>query len=496
MNEPHENSKGKKTMCVIGGGWYGIHNSLFFSKKDYQVTIYEKNKDIAKQISGIFGIRDHVGPHYPKSKQTRETCYQDHEEFDETYPDLLIQNSHSLYVIGGDDAEGRPSKVSFPEFLKVVEELNREDNKKSKVNWSVVDPQRYGLTNVQGAVNIEEPSIVLGERLRSNLRRRLREANVNVVCDYKVKRIERVGKKFLVTDGVNTEHFDVVINATGCRSFLPPDISKELNIDLVHQVAIALVYEDQMPTTKPFSTIIMYGWYPCILPIIDEPEHILQKNEPINRHYIVTHAQLTILKTFTRSFDANFFLEKTLTEDFVVNEIKPRVESEFKKYWPEFAARFKYKGFQGCVIPKLSTTSDLRASVTVMHDGVIHMIPGKVSGVMSAAREAAVLLEGENVIIKGKYQYVRNGVYHSAVGEIADKPAPGASSTYNLQTHDDLTQLTRSRPSPTAPSPDNIRFWNRTSPVQTTPGASSSRSPEYKVGSRVIASSRKGPGVP
>lgn len=480
--------KEKRTVCIIGAGWYGIHIGLTNAKQGDQVTIYEKNKDIAAQISGIFGIRDHVGSHYPLSPETRKACYEDHAEFDRIYHELLVKNAYSLYAIGGLDAEGNTSKVSFPDFLKVVEELNREDGKNAKVNWSSVDPQQYGLTNVHGAVNIEEPSIVLGERLRSTLRRYLTEAKVNVECNYKVKKIEQVGNKFLVTDGFNPQYFDVVINATGCRSFLPPDITQELNIDLVYQVALGLVYEDQKLTDKPFSTIIMYGWYPCILPLIDEPEHIQQKHEAIKRKYVVTHAKWTIMKTFTKSWDANSFLNRNLTLEFVRDNIRPKVEDEYKRFWPEFSSRFKYLGFQGCVIPKLSTKRDFRAAVTFKHEGIIHVIPGKVSGVISAAKEISELLAQRNIISKGKYQYVKNGVYDSAVGEISEKPALNAPSTYTLQTYDDLTQTFR--PSPTAPSPDNIRFWSRTSPVQFTP-TSTSRSPEQR-GSRVTAGGRKG----
>ncbi len=482
----------KKTMCVIGAGWYGIHIALVFARKGYKVTILEKNKDIASQISGIFGIRDHVGSHYPLSPETRKACYEDHAEFDKLYKDLLVENAYSLYVIGGLDADDQPSKVSFPEFLKVIEEL---DAQKFKPKWSKVDPQNYGLNNVHGAVNVEEPTIVLGDRLRGTLRRYLQEAGVNVVCNYKVLRVENLGDKSLVTnDGINSEYFDVVVNATGCRNFLPQDISTELNIDLVYQVALGLVYEDQKPTDKPFSTIIMYGRYPCILPLIDESNNVPGKE--IKRKYVVTHGKWTITKTFTKAQEANRFLDKNMTPEYVENYVKPKIEEAFARFWPEFLTRFKYKDFQGCVIPKLSTERDFRAAVTFEHD-MIHVIPGKVSGVISAAKEVEQLVERRNVLTKGKYKFVQGGVYHSAVGEISEKPSDPNRSTYSLQTYDDLIQASKSSPSPF--SPDNVRYsyWSRrTPPGSTVHTPATSRSPDQR-GSKIaglasIGSGRKG----
>ena len=93
---------------IIGSGWYGCHIALVLAKLGYEVTILEKNKDIFQGTSGQFGIRLHEGPHYPRSKLTRESCRRNGEEFKQCYPELVIPHCYSLDPQVFCDAYGLP----------------------------------------------------------------------------------------------------------------------------------------------------------------------------------------------------------------------------------------------------------------------------------------------------------------------------------------------------------------------------------------------------
>ncbi|CAG8765423.1 9886_t:CDS:1, partial [Cetraspora pellucida] len=59
---------------IVGGGWYGCHVALVLRRMDFEVTILEKNDEIFDEISGNFGIRNHVGLHYLRSEFTQKAC--------------------------------------------------------------------------------------------------------------------------------------------------------------------------------------------------------------------------------------------------------------------------------------------------------------------------------------------------------------------------------------------------------------------------------------
>ena len=63
-----------KKILIIGAGWYGCHLGLHLKEKGFNVSIYEKEKDIFMGSSGRNQFRLHQGYHYPRSSLTiRET---------------------------------------------------------------------------------------------------------------------------------------------------------------------------------------------------------------------------------------------------------------------------------------------------------------------------------------------------------------------------------------------------------------------------------------
>ena len=415
---------------IVGGGWNGCHLALELNKDGHEVEVFEKQSDIFKGVSGNFGIRLHKGPHYPRSKSTRDSCHVSFDKFCEVYPDLVVPHEQAIYAQGGIDALGNRSKVSDGTFSDVCHESPECQD---------VDPNTSGFKGLNAAFNLDEPSIVIGQRLRSYFRQKLDEASIKLhlnSCIDKVSRDDDIST-IRLCDG-SPYQFDLVVNATGYQSLVPQQVTDRLPVDMevTYQTCIALCYEDLQPTEKPFSFIVMDGWFPCVMPAIDT-------NEQPQRNYILTHGSHTILGSFERPEQGEALLDR-LDDTTVFSKIRPSVEKEISRFWPGYLDRFVYKGWKGSVLAKLKTQSEFRSSLTFENDGVVHVFPGKVSNVFNASDELRLLV---NDHVRQKYsglrcedgiQYATMGALSTAQEELEAKPLKTENHTSNLQSYSHL----------------------------------------------------------
>ncbi len=410
-------------IAIIGGGWYGCHLALALKKAGHKVTIFEKNKDILNEVSGNFGIRLHKGPHYPRSPATRESCHQAFDEFCNTYPDFVVHHEYSIYALGEVDALGNPSKVTREQFEQVCHES--PDCKK-------VDAESLGYKGLQTAMSLDEPSVIIGEELRVRFRRMLEEAGVNIRCETLVQDLQSDANGTVITDEHGFEHrFDYTINASGYQSFIPTEAQNNfpVEMEIVYQPCLGLKYKDRKPTKKPFSFIVMDGWYPCIMPCVEKAT--------FQGDYILTHGAYTIMASCKTASEAHAVLNK-LTDDFVEKNIRSRAASEMARFWPEFAERFEYQGYKKAVLAKIKTKNEFRSAVTFGTGRVLHVIPGKLNNVFSAEREINALLESKDCLLENGIHFMKNGILDQARVEIQTKPDKGEPNTCNLQTFADI----------------------------------------------------------
>lgn len=414
-----------KKIGIIGAGWYGCHLALALVKQGYQVTIFEKNKEIFSGVSGNFGIRLHKGPHYPRSLKTRESCRRAFDEFCETYPELVVKHEYSTYALGEVDSLGNPAKVSDAQFKAVC----HEDE-----NCQDIDIEESGYKGLLNAMNVEEPSIVVGDRLRNAFKQYLSDAKVDVVCDFSVQKLKKTGDMMHVVGNNSADEFDHVINATGFHALLPDNIKTTFDMEVIYQPCLALSYEDKKPKADPFSFIVMDGWFPCVMPYIDQKDN----SEELRRKYILTHGSYTIMASCDTPEEANKILSE-LTDKFIADNIKPPSEHEINRFWPEFKERFEYLGWKGEVLAKLRTKKEFRSAVTFSSaDDVIHVIPGKVSNIFDAEKEVLSLIANKNCVIKNGYRYIAGGVLDEAHAEIFEKPESNEQNTCFLNTYAEL----------------------------------------------------------
>lgn len=427
-----------KKIAVIGGGWYGCHIARVLKLAGYDVTLFESCEDIFKGISGNLGIRLHAGPHYPRSEKTRKSCREGFAEFIETYPDLVIKHAYSIYGLGTLDANGNPPKIDIEKFRAVGKEVKSRE----------IEPKDWGYSNLQAALDVEEPSILLGDSLREKFRTYLRSAAVKVVCNAKVHNLVRLESTKTIVMGeenVCFGVFDYIINTTSYRALLPsPELSLPFALDVVYQPCLALVYEDKLSkviSLPPFSFIVMDGWFPCIMPYVTSRE----EPESTYRKYIVTHGKYTIMGSYKTVEEASVYLAK-INDMFVTTHIQPKCEAEMQRFWPLFGAhipgsterRFQYVRWKGTVLAKIKTNREFRSAVTFAKDHVVYVIPGKVSNIFDAGHETLALINNQNVLYQGAYQYVKGGTLDDAVGEITEAIDPKIRNTCNLQTYAEI----------------------------------------------------------
>lgn len=408
---------------IIGAGWYGCHIALTLAKEGYEVELFEKNEDIFQGISGNFGIRLHKGPHYPRSDQTRKNCQEDFTEFYNTYPDLLIEHEYSIYALGKTDALSNPSKVDLEQFKRVC----FESEECKEINLS---DTAYG--ELDFAADIHEPSIMVGSILRQKFREKLKEYNIKIHFSYEIKDIKSSGLHSVLINATNEQiSFDKVINTTSFQNLIPDRLLNDfpVSMEAVYQPCLGLLYEDTKPSDKPISFIIMDGWFPCLMPYVEE--------KPFQNKYIMTHGSYTIMGSFSKPEKAYSILNQ-LNDDFVTDQIKPKVEQEMLRFWPSFHQRFRYLSWKGTVLVKLKTKKEFRSAVSFEKDNVIYVVPGKVSNIFTSAREVIHLIQETSCIIEKNIKFIKNGVLDSSRVEIEEKPNPEEPSTCTLNTFYEL----------------------------------------------------------
>lgn len=412
------------SIALIGAGWYGAHLALSLAKEGYEVTLLEQKNQILNSISGNFGARLHLGPHYPRSKMTRIACQKHFNLFKQTYPDL-IYSAESVYAVGMNDYEGNISKVDVETFRAVCAELDY---------YEELDSKECGYENVKAAFKIEESGLLLGSKLRKKMQQYLDDAKVNVVCNCQVNSIERTNNRSIVRNNQSSVVSDFVINTTSFQSLLPQKESLPFGIEIVYQPLIALLYQDKDSHlyAKPLSFTVMDGWYPAISPYDNSEQECAEDL----RKYIVTHAKIGIIASYSNVAEAYDVLLRLDNHD--KESIGHNIANEVAKFWPKFAERFTYHSRLETVIAKIKTERDFRNSLTFQDakNDVIYVVPGKINSIFDAERDVKSFLDNKNIYESEEgYRYVEDSMLLDSRAEVTEKPIDTKRSTYLLQNY-------------------------------------------------------------
>jgi regulator of RNase E activity RraB len=192
-------------IAIVGAGWFGCHLGVALGR-DHDVTVFEKRSKIFLGTSGVNQNRLHQGFHYPRSASTREHTQMGFDEFLAAYPEFCEPIEHNLYAI----AE-HVSLMDFDTYRVVMDAQGLE--------YEVVDPDDYGLTNVEGCIRC-------GEMLIRN--------DLAAVWFEKELRPRIAYREFKFDD---LDGWDAVINCSSQQSLAHPDW------DLVYEPCVMLNYD-------------------------------------------------------------------------------------------------------------------------------------------------------------------------------------------------------------------------------------------------------------
>ncbi len=86
-------------IAVIGGGLFGITSAIHLARAGHGVHLFERNRDILQESSGINQFRLHRGYHYPRSRETVESLISAEPLFRREYQEALIDEHEAYYCI-------------------------------------------------------------------------------------------------------------------------------------------------------------------------------------------------------------------------------------------------------------------------------------------------------------------------------------------------------------------------------------------------------------
>ena len=88
----------KKKVLIIGAGIHGCFIAKYLYKKNFDITIIEKENDICMGSSHATHNRANRGYHYPRSKNTARECSEGYNYFKKNYKPFLSK-APSYYCI-------------------------------------------------------------------------------------------------------------------------------------------------------------------------------------------------------------------------------------------------------------------------------------------------------------------------------------------------------------------------------------------------------------
>jgi len=327
-----------KQVVVIGGGWFGCHIAKSL-QDEYTVSLLEKSPEIFTGTSGHNQNRLHLGFHYPRSHQTRMCAKQGYTEFIQEYGDLCEDVKNNIYGIAAQE-----SFMDFETYLSILD--------CSGLEYEIVNPKDYGLTNVTGAVKCKEKLI------RNDKAKKYFEDLFWHDCSSILSTNTEVAM-----DNINDSV--IYINCTS-QMFMH---NKEWNLH--YEPCVMFNYKCNFNHS---AITIMDGELCTIYP----------KGDNIFTLYSVNHSPIG---------EADHpSVARMISKQFDVDEKRKLFEDQISNYQPYFTDYFEYCGHETSMRVSVRDNSDKRVPEVSRIDNVIHVLPSKIDNIFHAEREVKKLL--------------------------------------------------------------------------------------------------------
>jgi glycine/D-amino acid oxidase-like deaminating enzyme len=135
----------KKSIIVIGAGFFGLNAALILAKAGYKVEIHERNHSAMQEASLFNQARVHGGYHYPRSLATAARCRANYERFITEYREAITEGFDSTYAIAAD------SKVSPQKFSRLMKMIGAPIKELSGSNL-----EQFDRSLISAAYNVTE----------------------------------------------------------------------------------------------------------------------------------------------------------------------------------------------------------------------------------------------------------------------------------------------------------------------------------------------------
>ena len=237
----------KKSICIIGGGFYGCYLAKKINEKfkNINVTIYEKNNDLLKEAGKNNQYRLHLGFHYPRSIETINQTLEGSKIFTKEFKNYISKPKKNIYLIHKD------SLISFKNYKKIYRKLKiyfKEINL-NQINF-LKNPNRY-----QGAINTKE-KIILIDKLVPYLRKITRK-NCKINFNNEIKDIN--SDKGQITDNRNNiKKFDYIINTSYTNPNLGLKKKYKIKYEIAAMVKIKNIFQNTAITIMDGPFVSLY----------------------------------------------------------------------------------------------------------------------------------------------------------------------------------------------------------------------------------------------
>ena len=366
------NTRTMKRIGIIGAGIFGLSIGIELAKRGYDITIFDRAKDILCGASTINHLRHHYGFHYPRSKDTVLEIQKARQNFEKEFGECIGEFFPDYYWCCKEGTKTTPEN-----FIKFCDEMNLP----YKIEWP---EERYMDRNKIG-VCIKVPERVYDpNELKKLIYKKLKGISINLKLGYEVIGGEILGKKKKIRakskSGVIEEEFDFIINATysNFNSFnkwfgFP---RKKLQYEKIE------LLELEIPNQMKVGLTIMDGEFSSILP---------RGNKGT---FTLGHVKESVLKAIVSDdLDVN-----VMTEDNTKSNRDVIIKEGIKDFPFLKNAKIIRSLFVTRVVrPNVEDTDERPSEITNYGNGMYSVFGGKVITCVDIARKVVEMIKEEEL---------------------------------------------------------------------------------------------------
>ena len=336
-------------IAIIGAGWYGCHLATSLKNFGFNVSVFEKKREIFTGASSKNQNRLHLGFHYARDASTRDQTKKGFEEFKKQYGFVLEDVYTNIYAV--------------PEIeSQICPETYRLTMVSSGLYFDQINPKRFGIDRCKFGFKTQE-KIINWKKAKIYFENKLKD---NLHLSSKIEKIENFNDTVIV----NGKKFDFLVDCSW----------GQLNLfknNIFFEPCILLRYK-LLNETQNFALTLVDGSLPSFYP------------ESGSKTFTLSSVSQTPLGKFSSWDRAVDVIEKTDID--TIDKKIDKMEAEIKFYYPSFSKHFEFIEPQMSIKTKTFHRSAQRKCTVKRQGRVIEIMSGKIDTIFSAQNEMFFLM--------------------------------------------------------------------------------------------------------